>query len=66
MNTLFLGTNYIMCPDCQNKYSTQFQQSVQGRASSSHEDVNDKYRSARSIAPDIIVDEKGNKNCFCF
>lgn len=47
-----IGTNYIMCHDCQAKYSRQFQTDTS--------DGRDQYKNARMLAPDIIADEKEN------
>lgn len=43
-----IGTNYIMCHDCQAKYSKQTQST----------DSIDQYRNVRIVAPDIIADDK--------
>lgn len=51
-----IGTNYIMCTDCQVKYSRQFQ--TGSEASGSQDSSQDRYRNARIIAPDIIADDK--------
>lgn len=50
-----------MCHDCQAKYSRQFQAGSQWGESSGSQDGGscDRYKSARTLAPDIIADDKG-------